>query len=203
MANVHFVKCLPFQTVLMEAWYALMDVMKTIKTVSKVYDVRLKCNRLFSTSVETPYQRVEELSRTDAQATQGRLIHIKKFPKGHQVKLFRLRSNSGDMEYIATNDLSQSDVEATQQKCCLCWKVEKLHRELKQTPRIDEYRHRKHRVQCNHIACCMRVWICLKRAAGTAGQTIYQLKESLLHDYNNFRNLLFLSILRKSYENYS
>ncbi|MDE0426155.1 MAG: transposase [Candidatus Poribacteria bacterium] len=48
---------------------------------------------------------------------------------------------------------SQSDVEATEQKCRLRWKIEQLHRELKQTTGIGKCR--KHRAQRNHIACCL------------------------------------------------
>ncbi len=80
-------------------------------------------------------------------------------------------------------DLSQSDAQATQQKSRLRWKIEQLHRELKQTTGIDKCQSRKHRAQRNHIACCFWVWVSLTRAARAAGQTIYQLKESLLDDY--------------------
>ena len=183
LRNAHFVKRLPFRTVLIDAWYASMTVMKAIEALSKVYYAPVKRNRLVSTSVETPYKRVEDLAWIDAQASQGCRVHIKKFPKGHQVKVFRIASDSGRMEYIATNDLSQSDVNATQEKCRLRWKIEQLHRELKQTTGIGECQGRKHRAQRNHIACCLWVWVSLRRAARATGQTIYQLKESLLHDY--------------------
>ncbi|MEG9862438.1 MAG: hypothetical protein V6Z81_08165 [Parvularculales bacterium] len=52
--------------------------------------------------------------------------------------MFRIASDTGHPEYIATNDLSQDDVEATQQKCRLRWKIEQLHRELKQTTGMGE-----------------------------------------------------------------
>ena len=110
-------------------------------------------------------------------------MHIRKFPKGHQVKLFRLAAASRRTEYIVTNDLSQSDVAATQRHCRVRWKIEQLHRELKQTTGIGKCQCRKHRAQRNHIACCLWVWVSLTRAARAAGQTIYQLKESLLDDY--------------------
>ena len=155
LRNAHFVKRLPFRRVLIDAWYASMTVMKAIEALSKVYYAPVKRNRLVSTSVETPYKRVQELAWTDAQASQGCLVHIKKFPKGHQVKVFRIASDSGRTEYIATNDLSQSDVDATQEKCRIRWKIEQLHRELKQTPGIGECQCRKHRAQRNHIACCL------------------------------------------------
>ena len=183
LKNVHFVKRLAFQTVLMDSWSASLKVMKAIEALDKVYYAPLKRNRHVATSVDSGYQRVEALTWTETQATEGQLVHSKKFPKGHQVKVFRLVSDSGRTEYIATNDLSQSDVEATRTTCRLCWKIEQLHRELKQTTGIGGCQCRKHRVQRNHIACCLWVWVSLTRAARAAGQTIYQLKESLLHDY--------------------
>ena len=183
LRNAHFVKRLSFQTVLIDAWYASMDVMKAIESLSKVYYAPLKRNRLVSTSVASAYQRVETLAWTSAETAAGQLVHIKKFPKGHEVKLFRLVSNSGRTEYIATNDLSQSNATATREKCRLRWKIEQLHRELKQTTGIGKCQSRQHRAQRNHIACCLWVWVSLTRAARTAGQTIYQLKESLLDDY--------------------
>ena len=183
LRNAHFVKRLAFRTVLIDSWYASMTVIKAIEALSKVYYAPLKRNRLVSTSIASGYQRVETLTWTPAEASEGRLVHINKFPKGHQVKVFRLASDSGRTEYIATNDLSHSDTQATREKCRLRWKIEQLHRELKQTTGIGACQCRQHRAQRNHIACCLWVWVSLKRAARAAGQTIYQLKESLLHDY--------------------
>ena len=160
--------------------------MHSIEAISKVYYAPLKKNRLVNDSEGVaPYKRVDALEWTQAETREGKLLHIKKFPKGHQVKLFRLASgNPGRTEYIATNDLSQSEVsDATQQECRVCWKIEELHRELKQTTGIGKCQSRLHRGQRNHIACCLWVWVVLKRAARAAGQTIYQLKESLLDDY--------------------
>ena len=183
LRNAHFVKRLPFRTVLIDAWYASMRVMKAIEALSKVYYAPLKRNRLVSTSVSAGYQRVETLTWTAAEASAGKRAHLNKFPKGHQVKVFRLVSASGRTEYIATNDLSESDTQATREHCRLRWKIEQLHRELKQTTGIGKCQSRTHRAQRNHIACCLWVWVSLTRAARAAGQTIYQLKESLLHDY--------------------
>ena len=183
LANAYFVKRLSFRTVLIDSWYDSMDVMKAIEALSKVYYAPLKRNRLVSTSVASGYQRIEALTWTHAETTEGKLVHIKKFPKGHEVKLFRLVSGSGHTEYIATNDLSQSDVNATHQVCRVRWKIEQLHRELKQVTGIGKCQSRKHRAQRNHIACCLWVWVSLTRAARKVGQTIYQIKEGLLDDY--------------------
>ena len=102
--GIGIVKGLAFRTVLIDAWYASMSVMKeTLEAISKVYYAPLKCNRLVSRSAASDYQRVETLTWTSAEADQGHLGHIKKFPKGHQVKVFRLAFASGRTEYIATN----------------------------------------------------------------------------------------------------
>ena len=184
LRNAYFVKCLPFRTVLIDAWYASMPVMKAIQAISKIYYAPLKRNRLVNDSEGVgAHKRVEALTWTEAELQHGKLLHIKKFPKDHQVKLFRIASASGRTEYIATNDLSQSDAGATKQECRVRWKIEQLHRELKQTTGIDKCQSRQHRGQRNHIACCLWVWVSLTRAARATGQTIYRLKESLFDDY--------------------
>jgi hypothetical protein len=184
LRNAYFVKCLPFRRVLIDSWYASMPVMKAIQAISKIYYAPLKCNRLVNDSDGVgAHKRVDALTWTEAELRHGKLVHIKKFPKDHLVKLFRIASASGRTEYIATNDLSQSDAGATKRECRVRWKIEQLHRELKQTTGIDKCQSRQHRGQRNHIACCLWVWVSLTRAARATGQTIYRLKESLFDDY--------------------
>ena len=99
------------------------------------------------------------------------------------MKLFRIATSNGRTEYIATNDLSQSDADATEQAYRVRWKIEELHREIKQVTGIGKCQCRALRAQRNHSACCFQVWVCLKRAARAVGRTIYDLKDSLLDDY--------------------
>ena len=47
---------------------------------------------------EMPYQRLDTLPLDESEEQSGKLVHLKKFPKGHQVKLFRLVSSTGDTE---------------------------------------------------------------------------------------------------------
>ena len=103
------------------------------------------------------------------------------------MKLFRLVSDNGRTEYIVTNDLSQSDATATQKECQVRWKIEQVHREIKQVTGIDKCQCRKLRAQRNHIACCFQVWVCLKRAVRKTIQTMDQLKDSLLDDYMRYQ----------------
>ena len=52
LKNAHFAKRLAFQTVLIDAWYASMAVLKAVEALDKVYYAPLKRNRLVSTSVK-------------------------------------------------------------------------------------------------------------------------------------------------------
>ena len=92
--------------------------MKAVEALSKIYDAPLKCNRLVNDSDDVAeHKRVDALTWTETEHRQGKLVHIRKFPKGHQVKLFRIASGSGRTEYIVSNDLSQSDTQAAKQEC--------------------------------------------------------------------------------------
>jgi hypothetical protein len=67
--------------------------------------------------------------------------------------------------------------------CKIRWKVEEFHRELKQLSGVDSCQCRKARLQRNHIACAMLVWIRLKHLAYQTGQTVYKIKYKLLSKY--------------------
>ncbi len=87
------------------------------------------------------------------------------------------------MKYVATKDISQCSTDATKDKWGICWKIEEFQRELKQTTGVEGCECRKQRIQRNHVACCMLVWVTLKDYAYKCKKTIYQLKEGLLHNY--------------------
>jgi hypothetical protein len=99
------------------------------------------------------------------------------------VKLFRVAVSTDTTDYIATNDLSQNSTDVVQQVCKIRWKIEEFHRELKQLTGIESCQCRKARIQRNHIACAILVWLRLKDIAYKTGLTIYQIKYGLLSDY--------------------
>lgn len=88
--NLLTVTELPIQTVIIDSWYASMEVMKAIEEAGKIYYCPLKANRQVSESPAHPYGRVDQLNWSDLESEQGKKVHLKKFPAGHQVKLFRL-----------------------------------------------------------------------------------------------------------------
>jgi hypothetical protein len=170
---------LPFSTVLMDAWYATMPLWKQIERLGKFYYCPVRANRQVSLGPGEPYQRVDSLHANE----EGHLVHLKGMPKGHHVKLFRLVLSSERTEYVVTNDVSQSSSNAAREECAVRWKVEQLHREVKQTTGIEKCQCRKERAQRNHVGCAMLVWVRLKSLAHEAGTTVYALKRDLLSDY--------------------
>ena len=81
------------------------------------------------------------------------------------------------------NDLGQNSTKVTQDASALRWRIEQFHREIKQLTGIEKCQCRRARIQRNHIACAVLVWVRLTRLARKASTTVYQLKRSLLSDY--------------------
>jgi hypothetical protein len=175
----------PFETVLMDTWYATKDLMLLIEGMAKKYYCPLKSNRQVDDSgSEHPYQRVDRLDWSQEELKRGKLIKIKGFPKEHKVKLFRVVVHSRRTEWIVTNDLlSQDSVHEAQKVRGVRWKIEEFHRETKQLTGIESCQCRTGRIQRNHIACAMLVWSRLKHLAYQSQRTVYQIKQGLLHDY--------------------
>ncbi|MEP7286284.1 MAG: hypothetical protein ABI947_11005 [Chloroflexota bacterium] len=132
---------------------------------------------------ELGYQRVDSLTWTEHEVQHGKTLHIKDFPKAHQVKLFRLVLSSKRTDFIATNDFAQEATQATQEVCALRWKIEPFYRETKQTTGIEGCQCRLARIQRNHIAWAMLIWVRLKQIAQESAVTIYQRKQGLFNDY--------------------
>jgi hypothetical protein len=175
---------LPLQTVLMDAWYATKEVMMQIARMGKIFYCPLKSNRLVDDSGGAqPYRRIEELSWSQSELAAGRLVKVRGFPGDFKVKLFRVEVSTHRTEWVVTNDLSQDSTQGAQEASALRWKIEEFHREAKQLTGLEDCQCRKARIQRNHIACSLLVWVRLKTLAYQSGQTIYQLKHGLLHDY--------------------
>ena len=116
-------------------------------------------------------------------AESGKIIKVKGFPADKKVKLFRVIVSTDRTDYVVTNDLSQSSIDVTQKVCKIRWKIEEFHREIKQLTGIESCQCRKARLQRNHIACAMLVWLRLKNLAYKTGETVYQIKHNLLSNY--------------------
>ena len=184
LANAVHQKRLPFRVVLMDTWYAAKNELLFIEQLGKVYYCPVRENRLVSLHRdEKGYHRVDSLLWSQDQLRTGRWVHLRDFPAGHQVKLFRLTLSTERTDYIVTNDLAQDWTPATQEVWSWRPKIEEFHRENKQLTGVEACQCRRARIVRNHIGCAMLVWVRLKQVAQETGQTIYQVKHGLLSDY--------------------
>lgn len=188
LSQARYGRHIPFRGVLMDTWYATKWIMLVIERMGKCYYCPLKCNRLLTESdLPGSYQRVDTLSWTPEEELSGKRVHVRDFPKGHRVSLFRLLRSTPrsepDVEYIVTNDRTHPTSQVVQDVTDLWWKVEEFHRDTKQLTGIEACQCRGGRIQRNHIGCATLVWNRLKHLAEQANTTIYQLKHGLLDNY--------------------
>ncbi len=177
-------KALSFNRVLMDSWYATKDLMLLIDSLGKIFYCPIKANRQVDDSGGVlRYRRVDSLEWREFENEHGKSIKIKEFPKDCKVKLFRVEVSSSRTDWVVTNDLAQDSTRGTQNVCALRWKIEQFHRELKQLTGIEKCQARKSRVQRNHIACAVLVWIRLTAIARKIGTNVYRLKEEMLSSY--------------------
>jgi hypothetical protein len=101
----------------------------------KIYYCPVRENRLVRLSrTEKGYHRVDRLLWSQDDLWTGRLVHLRDFLAGYQVKLFRLTLSTGRTDYIVTNDLAQDWTPSTQEVWGWRPKIEEFHPEDKQLP---------------------------------------------------------------------
>lgn len=179
------VKKLPFRTVLMDSWYATRQLMLHFERAGKYYYCPIKSNRQVDEGYGAPscYQRVDALVWEAHEQTYGKEVHLKDFPKGHRLHLFRLVLSNQRTDYVVTNDETAMTTHETREVCAVRWRIEEVHREAKQVTGLESCQCRTARIQRNHIACCFLVWYRLKDLAYKTGRTLYQIKYGQLDDY--------------------
>jgi len=188
LSQVRYQKVLPFQGVLMDTWYAKKWFLLVVERMQKVYYCPIQANRLVNESgAPKDYHHVSNLAWTADELQAGKRVHLRGFPQGHQVKVFRLQRvttrTEPEVDYVVTNARTSVSLEVVQQANDFRWNVEEFHRETKQLTGIEACQCRSARIQRNHIGCAILVWIRLKHVAYTLGHTIYQLKRGLLDEY--------------------
>lgn len=110
-------KKLAFRAVLMDSWYAAKQLLLHIERSGKIYYCPLKSNRQADPSNGVPksaYRRVDSLEWTMEELETGKSVHLKDFPKGHRLQLFRLEVSTNRTDYVVTNDETQTSTHGTQ-----------------------------------------------------------------------------------------
>ncbi|MBR7780464.1 transposase, partial [Undibacterium rugosum] len=177
-------KQLLFRTVLMDSWYATKEMMLHIESLKKIYYCPLKSNRLVDDSgTRYGYRCVDTLEWNEQTLEKGKIVKVRGFPAEHRLKLFRIAVSTQRTEWIVTNDLTQDSSQASREECSLRWKIEQFHREAKQLTGLEKCQCRKARIQRNHIACAILVWVRLAEIARKSQCTLYKVKHGLLDDF--------------------
>jgi hypothetical protein len=164
---------IPFQTLLMDSWYATNEIFKYLIGEHKHFYCPIKANRkIDDTQGQQPYKQVQEAYWLATDVREGKTIKLYKMPLATYFKLFRLLVTPTRTDYSITNDLNQCDSEAAQQESSSRWTIEQFHREVKQLTGIQNCQCRIARSQRNHIAIASLVWINLKRLAYQTQKTV-------------------------------
>lgn len=78
---------LPFDTVLMDTWYAVNKLMLYIDSLEKIYYCPLKNNRLVDDSFgKEKYKNIKNLEQNDEELEDGKILKVKGFPGNKKVK---------------------------------------------------------------------------------------------------------------------
>lgn len=170
------------QTILFDCWYAAAENLKFIHRLGKVFVTTLKANRLVSLKPGDGYFHLQDLEWTPEQLRQGRTVKLKEVP--FKVQLFKVVASNGGIDWVVTNRSPGSiDTQVVQQENKVRWRIEQLHRELKQLTGIEKCQCRKQRAQRTHMACCYQAWFSLKVRAKQLKTTLYHVKQSLWSHY--------------------
>jgi hypothetical protein len=132
--------------------------------------------------------------RVQGKWVQGKWVKPRGFPKDYKVQLFRVVVSSHRTEQVVTNDVTQGSAQGTRQVCKVRWKMEQMHREVKQLTGLEACPCRKARIQRNHIHCALLVWTRLTQLFSQLGCSAYDIKRSccLMTSSNSPKTLLFL-----------
>lgn len=184
LKNALYSKEISFSTVLVDSWYASNKFMLFVHDMKKNFYCPLKSNRLVRAyGTKDYYEAVKGIALDDNEIKNGKQIRLKGMPEDFYMKLFRVPVSTNRTDYVVTNDPSQNCSDDTRKVCALRWHIEQFHRELKQLTGVEKCECRKQRIQRNHIACSVLVWVRLKTLAYQAKTTVYQLKKGLLREY--------------------
>lgn len=169
------------KTILFDSWYGSSENLKFIERKGLIFYTTIKENRNISLSPDDPYTAVAHYAWNDIDPTLGVHIKLKELP--FKVWLFKVVAKNGDIDWIITNDPDHNhDPDLVIRKNGIRWRIEELHRELKQNALIDRCQARTSRAQRNHIACAYRAVIQLRYISKISGLNPYKIKEVLRQD---------------------
>ena len=124
---------------------------------------------------------MQKLEWTEEAVKNGISVKLKELP--FRLQLFKVVAPNGDIDWVVTNQPDTITSEVVQQENDIRWKIEEMHRELKQLTGIEKCQARKARVQRNHISYCYSAWFSLKQKARELKTNVYALHNDLFSEY--------------------
>lgn len=166
---------------LMDSFYASMKNFKLFHRMGLIFVSQLKANRLVSLSKEGGYVHMQELDWNQEAMKFGISVKLKDVP--FRLQLYKVVAPDGDIDWVVTNHPNPVTTEVIQQENNIRWKIEEMHRELKQLTGIEKCEARKARSQRNHISYCYSAWFSIKQKARDLQTTVYALHNDLYSQY--------------------
>jgi DDE family transposase len=166
---------------LMDSFYASVKNFKLFHRMGMLFVSQLKSNRLVSLTKEGGYIHMQELEWSEHAIQYGISVKLKELP--FRLQLFKVVAPNGDIDWVVTNHPDRITTEVVQDENDVRWKIEEMHRELKQLTGIEKCQARKARAQRNHISYCYQAWFSIKQKARETQTTVYAVRNNLFSEY--------------------
>lgn len=161
-----FLNKVKFKYILFDSWFSASETLKYIHTkLKKVFVCPLKYNRLVALSEQDKRQgKFINVSQVPLESQEVRQVWIKgvDFPLRLTRQVFINKDRSEAELWLVTNDMSLNYQQITTiyEKR---WKVEEMHKSLKQNALLGKSPTKMEHTQCNHIFATMLAFVKLER----------------------------------------
>jgi hypothetical protein len=164
--------------VLFDSWYGSVDNLKYLHRNGYKFYTTLRLNRKIKVKIDEDYQSLSDYDWSDNDPIHGVKIKLKELP--FLVWIFKIVTTKGDIDWVITNDPDHNhDNRLVSLRNKTRWKIEELHRELKQNGLSDRCQARSGRAQRNHLYCSFMAVINLRYWGKIAGLCPYQIKNQI------------------------
>jgi hypothetical protein len=157
-----------------DSWYASIDNLKLVRSLSWHFLTRLKANR----QIRVSGGKLQAVADAGLTGGDGTLLWLKGFG---EIKVFRVRAIDAAPEYWATSlETMTEDERETQARSA--WRIEMYHRALKQQCLIERAQCRRLRPVLNHIGLCVRAFVRLESHCYREKMSWIEAKTSIIRD---------------------
>ena len=164
--RIVFLNKVAFKYVLFDSWFSASETLKYIQhKLKKIFVCPLKHNRLVALSLQDKQQgKFIHVSQVPLESQEVRQVWIKgvDFPVQLTRQVFINKDCSEAELWLVTNDMSLNYQQITTiyKKR---WRVEEMHKSLKQNALLANSPTKMERTQCNHIFATMLAFVKLER----------------------------------------